>query len=79
MGPCPDAKTAEEAGGQELKVKVGLHRQGDLLDTEEFPLLSQLQGHHTILGPGEMLYIPPLVWHYVRSLEQSFSVSFWWE
>ena len=51
----------------------------DSLDTEEFPLLSQLQGHHTILGPGEMLYIPPLVWHYVRSLEQSFSVSFWWE
>ena len=38
VGPCPDAKTSEEAGGQELKVKVGLHRQGDLLDTEEFPL-----------------------------------------
>ena len=51
----------------------------DSPDMEEFPLLSQLQGHHTILGPGEMLYIPPLVWHYVRSLEQSFSVSFWWE
>ena len=51
----------------------------DSPDMKEFPLLSQLQGHHTILGPGEMLYIPPLVWHYVRSLEQSFSVSFWWE
>ena len=51
----------------------------DRPDTEEFPLLSECQGHHTILGPGEMLYIPPLVWHYVRSLEQSFSVSFWWE
>ena len=38
MGPCPDTRTALEAGGQELKVKVGLHRQGDLLDTEEFPL-----------------------------------------
>ena len=38
MGPCPDTRTAQEAGGQELKVKVGLHRQGDLLDTEEFPL-----------------------------------------
>ena len=38
MGPCPDTRTAEEAGDQELKVKVGLHRQGDLLDTEEFPL-----------------------------------------
>jgi len=48
-------------------------------DSEQFPGVSKLQGYHTILGPGEMLYIPPLVWHYVRSLEQSFSVSFWWE
>ena len=48
-------------------------------DTEMFPLVQQLKGHHTILGPGEMLYIPPRVWHYVRSLDISFSVSFWWE
>ena len=51
----------------------------DQPDTKKFPLVQQLQGHHTILGPGEMLYIPPLVWHYVRSLDVSFSVSFWWE
>ena len=51
----------------------------DCPDSEQFPGVSQLEGHHTILGPGEMLYIPPLMWHYVRSLEQSFSVSFWWE
>ena len=51
----------------------------DRPDTEKFPLVRQLEGHHTILGPGEMLYIPPLVWHYVRSLETSFSVSFWWQ
>ena len=25
------------------------------------------------------LYIPPKFWHHVRSLETSFSVSFWWE
>jgi len=48
-------------------------------DLTKFPLLSGLQGYHTLLREGEMLYIPPLVWHYVRSLEQSFSVSFWWE
>jgi len=51
----------------------------DCPDMDKFPLLSGLQGHHTLLREGEMLYIPPLVWHYVRSLEQSFSVSFWWE
>ena len=51
----------------------------DAPDLEQFPGVRQLRGQHTVLGPGEMLYIPPLVWHYVRSLEQSFSVSFWWE
>ena len=26
----------------------------------------------------QMLYIPPRWWHYVESVETSFSVSFWW-
>lgn len=30
------------------------------------------------LRKGEMLYIPPLFWHHIVSLEVSFSVSFWW-
>lgn len=30
------------------------------------------------LKRGEVLYIPPLFWHHVTSLEVSFSVSFWW-
>lgn len=30
------------------------------------------------LRKGEMLYIPPLFWHHITSLEVSFSVSFWW-
>lgn len=30
------------------------------------------------LRKGEMLYIPPLFWHHIESLEVSFSVSFWW-
>ena len=32
----------------------------------------------TLLRPGQMLYVPPLWWHYVRALNTSFSVSFWW-
>ena len=32
-----------------------------------------------VLQPGEMLYIPPRWWHYVKSLSVSFSVSFWWK
>ncbi|EPS72890.1 hypothetical protein M569_01866, partial [Genlisea aurea] len=31
-----------------------------------------------VLEEGQMLYIPPKWWHYVRSLTASFSVSFWW-
>lgn len=34
---------------------------------------------HGILGPGEVLFLPVKHWHYVRSLDVSFSVSFWWQ
>lgn len=40
--------------------------------TEAMPLLE------CELRKGEMLYIPPLFWHHVESLDVSFSVSFWW-
>lgn len=45
---------------------------------EKYPLFSDTPYYDCVLKPGEMLYIPPKVWHYVRSLETSFSVSFWW-
>ncbi|CAH8491847.1 unnamed protein product [Dicrocoelium dendriticum] len=48
-------------------------------DLEAFPLLTNAQGFHGILSPGEMLFIPPRCWHYVRSLSLSFSVNFWWD
>lgn len=50
----------------------------DCLDFEKFPDLVKANGFVGILGPGEMLYIPPHCWHYVRSLSISFSVNFWW-
>lgn len=46
-----------------------------------FPLFTEMDKMHReecILHPGQMLYIPPGYWHYVRSLDESFSVSFWW-
>eukprot|EP01127_Copromyxa_protea_P010474 TRINITY_DN2547_c1_g1_i2.p1 TRINITY_DN2547_c1_g1~~TRINITY_DN2547_c1_g1_i2.p1 ORF type:complete len:162 (-),score=29.91 TRINITY_DN2547_c1_g1_i2:55-540(-) len=45
----------------------------------KFPLVEQAEFVECILQPGELLYIPPKFWHYVRSLSTSFSVSFWWE
>lgn len=50
----------------------------DDIDEEEFPKISDLEFVDCILEEGEMLYIPPKWWHYVRSLTTSFSVSFWW-
>ena len=50
----------------------------DVPDLDKFPKLKELTGYYAIIGPGDSLYIPKGVWHYVRSLEESFSVSFWW-
>ena len=48
-------------------------------DLDKFP--DFVKAHYTecILKPGQMLYIPPKYWHYVRSLSVSFSISFWWK
>ncbi|CAK7339280.1 unnamed protein product [Dovyalis caffra] len=50
----------------------------DNIDHGQFPKVQDLEFLDCILEEGEMLYIPPKWWHYVRSLTISFSVSFWW-
>ncbi|KAK2641316.1 hypothetical protein Ddye_023079 [Dipteronia dyeriana] len=50
----------------------------DHIDETKFPNVPELDFLDCILDEGEMLYIPPKWWHYVRSLSISFSVSFWW-
>lgn len=47
-------------------------------DYERFPLHNEAHYQDCILSEGDMLYIPHGWWHYVESLENSFSVSFWW-
>lgn len=49
------------------------------VDLETFPLCSNVKFFDLTLYEGEILYIPPRWWHYVKSLDKSFSVSFWWE
>lgn len=41
------------------------------------PRLSSLSFVDTVLGPGDVLFIPRGWWHFVLSLETSASVSFW--
>eukprot|EP00026_Physarum_polycephalum_P005170 Phypoly_transcript_05200.p1 GENE.Phypoly_transcript_05200~~Phypoly_transcript_05200.p1 ORF type:complete len:411 (-),score=58.03 Phypoly_transcript_05200:13-1245(-) len=47
-------------------------------DLEKFNKFSKAPYLECILQRGEMLYIPPKFWHFVKSLSISFSVSFWW-
>ncbi|NXL16887.1 KDM8 demethylase, partial [Setophaga kirtlandii] len=47
-------------------------------DLVKFPNFTKATFQSCILMPGQILFIPVKYWHYVRSLELSFSVSFWW-
>uniref|UniRef100_A0A4W5NIE1 JmjC domain-containing protein 5 n=1 Tax=Hucho hucho TaxID=62062 RepID=A0A4W5NIE1_9TELE len=47
-------------------------------DVVRFPEFVKAPYLECVLQPGEVLFIPVKHWHYVRSLELSFSVSFWW-
>ncbi|XP_023672310.1 lysine-specific demethylase 8 [Paramormyrops kingsleyae] len=47
-------------------------------DNERYPLFGEVPYQECLLQPGDMLFIPARHWHYVRSLQLSFSVSFWW-
>lgn len=49
------------------------------IDFTKHPAASETVFIHEVLAPGEMLYIPLKYWHYIRSLDLSFSVSFWWK
>lgn len=47
-------------------------------DAGRFPEFARAPYLDCVLQPGDVLFIPVRHWHYVRSLELSFSVSFWW-
>lgn len=44
---------------------------------QEFPDFAKAAGYECVLQPGDILYIPPQCWHFVKSLSQSCSLSFW--
>ena len=42
-----------------------------------FPLLASARSFELLLSPGDTLFIPKGMWHYVRSLTTSISVNYW--
>ena len=74
--PDPSSKNTSRV---ELELELQRQRSEGGGESGRFPLFAAAPYTECILGPGEMLYIPPGWWHYVRSLSVSFSVSFWWE
>ena len=49
------------------------------VDKEKFPLFQRANQITAVLNPGDMIYIPPKCWHFVKSLDPSFSISFWFD
>jgi hypothetical protein len=47
-------------------------------DHHRFPRFRDAHATTLVLEPGEMLYIPRLWWHQMRSLDFSVSVNDWW-
>jgi len=46
-------------------------------DLSQHPDFERAVYTETLLGPGDMLFMPQGCWHYVRSLTPSMSVNFW--
>ncbi len=47
----------------------------DSPDLDKFPRFSNARCQHTVLRPGEMLFIPAFVWHQVSALETGISLN----
>eukprot|EP00922_Rhytidocystis_sp_ex-Travisia-forbesii_P065717 GHVS01097608.1.p1 GENE.GHVS01097608.1~~GHVS01097608.1.p1 ORF type:complete len:437 (+),score=59.20 GHVS01097608.1:2-1312(+) len=44
-----------------------------------FPLFREAVYEEVVLHPGDALFLPPKVWHFVKSLDASASVSYWFD
>ena len=50
----------------------------DRPDHAAFPAFFGAAFQECVLEAGQVLYIPPGWWHYVRAVSVSMSVSYWW-
>uniref|UniRef100_UPI0035901BAF hypoxia-inducible factor 1-alpha inhibitor-like isoform X1 n=1 Tax=Myxine glutinosa TaxID=7769 RepID=UPI0035901BAF len=51
-------------------------------DYDNFPEFRKVSGYETVVGPGDVLYIPMYWWHHIESMMHggiTFSVNFWYK
>ena len=46
-------------------------------DVGRFPNFAKSRALQVLVGPGDILYVPPYTWHYVETLSPSVSLSTW--
>ena len=46
-------------------------------DITQFPNFAKTKALQIVLGPGDILFVPPYTWHYVETLSPSVSLSTW--
>ena len=51
----------------------------EAVDETAFPDFGSAVGFECVLEEGQILYIPPKCWHFVKSLSESMSVSMWFD
>lgn len=61
----------------------GMHTNTSQVDVEapdpaRFPRFGGVPYAECVLEAGQMLYMPPKWWHFVKAVTVSFSCSFWW-
>jgi len=47
-------------------------------DLDRHPRFARATPWEVTVQPGDMLFIPAAWWHYLRALEPSISLNFWW-
>lgn len=47
-------------------------------DLMRHPRFARVTAWEAVVQPGEMLFIPATWWHYLRALEPSISLNYWW-
>ena len=59
------------------KIPFTTHSAADLMnpDFDEFPALKYAKGYITDLEPGETLFMPSGIWHYIQYIDGSYSIS----